>query len=366
MKQTAFAAKGAYMGKEFSEVLKEHRRRYPLMQPQDVGKLIFQSEFGPRHLLSDGRAALFSLQEERKRMSNKDPLLQIEDAGGAFCRFPLANLESKEDEELLVKLFEYSAKNGSGTMDGVLKKLDEACKTGMEGMEAWAKRWKEGGFFPVRHSEIFRKAYGPHYRLLRKECAVYFPALQKIARLSGQGAFALVGVDGRCGSGKTRFASLAKSLFDCNVLHMDDFYLPPERRKQGWEESFGGNIDFDRFYEEALAKAKNGEALRYRPFCCRTGRMETERLLAPRMLTVAEGSYSHHPVLREKAAYDFSLFLTCSGEEQKRRLVLREGSRFDAFREKWIPMEERYFSRFGIEARSDMRIETDFLAAGGE
>ena len=36
----------------FLEILQTHAARYPLMQPQDYAKLLYQSEFGPRHLLT--------------------------------------------------------------------------------------------------------------------------------------------------------------------------------------------------------------------------------------------------------------------------------------------------------------------------
>ena len=38
---------------EFELILQAHSARYPLMEPQDYGKLVFQSEFGPEHLVSD-------------------------------------------------------------------------------------------------------------------------------------------------------------------------------------------------------------------------------------------------------------------------------------------------------------------------
>ncbi len=34
----------------FLQIVRDHRARYPLMQPQDYGKLAFQSEYGPKHL----------------------------------------------------------------------------------------------------------------------------------------------------------------------------------------------------------------------------------------------------------------------------------------------------------------------------
>ena len=36
---------------ELKQILQEHAKRYPLMQPRDVVKLIYQNEFGGGHLI---------------------------------------------------------------------------------------------------------------------------------------------------------------------------------------------------------------------------------------------------------------------------------------------------------------------------
>ena len=40
----------------------------------------------------------------------------------------------------------------------------------------------------------------------------------------------LVAIDGRCGSGKTTLGEYLKGQFDCNLFHMDDFFLRMEQR----------------------------------------------------------------------------------------------------------------------------------------
>ncbi len=49
------------MDRNFLQILKKHRRKYSLMEPQDVGKLIYQSEFGPEHMVCDKGQAESSL-----------------------------------------------------------------------------------------------------------------------------------------------------------------------------------------------------------------------------------------------------------------------------------------------------------------
>ena len=40
----------------------------------------------------------------------------------------------------------------------------------------------------------------------------------------------IVAIDGKCTSGKTTLASKLAEIYDCNVFHMDDFFLRPEQR----------------------------------------------------------------------------------------------------------------------------------------
>ena len=36
----------------------------------------------------------------------------------------------------------------------------------------------------------------------------------------------IIAIDGKCTSGKTTLASKLAEIYDCNVFHMDDFFLP--------------------------------------------------------------------------------------------------------------------------------------------
>lgn len=58
-------------------------------------------------------------------------------------------------------------------------------------------------------------------------CDVLLRLVQKEAR----GSF-LVAIDGRCASGKTTLAGKLRSALKCNVVHMDDFYLPFAKRTE--------------------------------------------------------------------------------------------------------------------------------------
>lgn len=166
----------------------------------------------------------------------------------------------------------------------------------------------------------------------------------------------VIAIDGKCGSGKSTLASFIQGHIECNVIHMDDFYLPFAKRDPHWETIPGGNMDFDRLKESVLTPAKAGIDISYQKYFCREDSLLLPVLLKPTGLVVVEGSYSHYPDLSKW--YDLKIFLTCSKEQQKARLIQREGERFRFYEERWIPMEERYYNAFAVKEQADLVIET--------
>lgn len=343
------------MSIDFLTIARTHEARYPLMEAQDFGKLAYQSEFGPSHLRKSGQtsqerilAALLSDQAE-------GPPRPPEPIGGGLCRFHLSGLSPVKDLPLLGRILLRTMWEVEGTDEGLQAKLDQLRALNIPGWEDWLAAYRSQGCPVVSHSEAFRNAYHPHYRVLRLDYAGFFPALLPLEQLVRQGKPAVVAVDGRCGSGKTSLARLADAVSGCcNVVHMDDFYLPPDRRGVDWQEVPGGNMDLARLRDEVLLPLRRGEAAVYRPFDCQTGRFGPPVELEGGGLTLVEGSYS----LLLPEYYDYTIFLTCSKEEQTARLQKREGDYFHAFEERWIPMEERYFAQCGVEQSSSLVVDT--------
>ena len=167
----------------------------------------------------------------------------------------------------------------------------------------------------------------------------------------------MLALDGRCGSGKTTLADGLTRQFPASiVLHTDDFYLPPAQRVRGWEKTPCANMDLIRLRDEALRPAYEGQPVLYRAYSCRAGAYQPVQELAAPPLVILEGSYSHHPLL---AGYEtLQVFVTCSKEEQTRRLQAREGERYANFAARWIPLEEGYFAQYRIEETTDLAVDT--------
>ena len=181
-------------------------------------------------------------------------------------------------------------------------------------------------------------------------------AVSAIDALLGQNPTVTVAIDGRCGSGKTTLAAQLQAHYDCAVIPMDHFFLCRSQRTAARLETPGENVDHERFLEEVLLPLRKGERFSYQPFDCSRMELAAPVTVTPGALTVIEGSYSCHPELWDH--YDLHIFLTVDPEEQMRRLILRNGDYAQVFRQKWIPLEERYFTAFDLENRCDFVLHT--------
>lgn len=164
----------------------------------------------------------------------------------------------------------------------------------------------------------------------------------------------LIAIDGRCASGKTTLAAQLHEQTDCDVIHMDDFFLRPEQRTPERLARPGENVDWERFLTEVLLPLRRDGGVVYRPYDCRTQSMGDPITLEWSTVVVVEGSYSCHPELWE--SYDLHVFLDVDPEEQLRRIRARNGARgAQVFQDRWIPLEERYFQAFSIPQRCELR-----------
>ena len=191
--------------------------------------------------------------------------------------------------------------------------------------------------------------------------ACFSPAVEAIETLVAQGKGpVIVAVDGRCASGKSTFAGLCGEIFEnCNIFHMDDFFLPPEMRIPERLEVPGGNVHYERVEREILLPLSHGKGGVYRPFDCSIGDFRPEKFFEVKPLNILEGSYSLHPVL---APYShLKIFLTCSPALQRKRLERRSPENLHQFETRWIPLEEAYFAACLGPKSYDLTLKTDGL-----
>jgi len=175
---------------------------------------------------------------------------------------------------------------------------------------------------------------------------------QNIDRLLQEKARVLVAIDGSCAAGKSTLADQIAALYDCNLFHMDDFFLRPEQRTPERFAEPGGNVDYERFNEELLQPLLAGEAFSYRPFDCSEFALSEPVAVQPKALNIIEGSYCLHDHFGYP--YDLVILLTVDEEERRRRILARPAFLHERFFNEWIPMEEMYAEHFRIREKADL------------
>ena len=158
---------------------------------------------------------------------------------------------------------------------------------------------------------------------------------------------ALVVIDGPCGSGKTTLAEhLITQCPGYTLVHMDDYYIPFREKTTERLSIPGGNADSERLISEVIKPWLHGERALVRPY-----RVHTDTFLSPYEVPAGgsillEGSYSGLPCLSTHAV--MKLFVQVDPVTQRNRLYHRNPATYSLFLEKWIPLENHYFSYYGL------------------
>lgn len=344
-------------------ILLQHYKRYPKMQPADCVKLLYQSEFAGGHLISDRVKSFERLTAEYDALRVYDaPEQAFDEIGGGLLRMNLRGLKNLGITlETANGFFVESANSAAGNIASFERKLDvllQCCRQGKLPfaplqVERYIRSLKGSGYPPVSHSEEYRAAYAPAYRVVKSVYRDYIEAFRRIDGLLKENETVCVAIDGNSGAGKSALGSLLFGVYDCNVFHMDDYFLRPEQRTQERLGQPGENIDHERFVEEVIAGLKSGRQFAYRRYDCQRLSLGEEIFVAPKKLNIIEGSYSMHPKLI--GFYDLKIFMQTGGQEQINRIRARSGEALlKRFIDEWIPLEEKYFGSFGVKEKSDI------------
>lgn len=188
----------------------------------------------------------------------------------------------------------------------------------------------------------------------------FLPVFETLKKLIEKNKPLIIAIEGRCGSGKSSLAALLAEMFACNVFHMDDFFLPFDMKTAERLAQPGGNVYYERFKTEVLRALQNHENITFRPYSCAKRDLDKPIHVEFKNLTIVEGSYSLHPTLQQ--AYDYKIFLTVDPQVQRQRILKRNGEKMlQDFINKWIPMEEHYFSALNIQKQCHLVFDTTFL-----
>ena len=161
---------------ELEQILLRHAGQYPAMEPTDAVKLIYQNEFGGGHLIRDPEAAMRYLRREYDATPRDTAAAIAEDIGNGILRISLATLAA-EDLERLGRCFIASAEAHRGSREAFLAKLAQLRAIAFAGampfcladLDAYLKAYRAADFPAVSHSEAYRQAYHPAYRIVLKK-----------------------------------------------------------------------------------------------------------------------------------------------------------------------------------------------------
>ena len=346
---------------ETKRLVLEHLKKYPLLAVQDIFKYVYQSAFGCEHMVASEERAIDYIKreyEERREFS-----LGTDKLDGGYSRVHLSCLDTGISPETLARLFCLSAKkeeDGEAAFFSKLRCVKELIGEGelpfsAAEYENELEKWRDAGYPAVHHSEAFRAAYKPSYRVISDEFVQFLPLFSAIDKALGESRVTLA-IEGGSASGKSTLAEMLSKIYDCTVFHVDDFFLRPEQRTAERLAEVGGNFDRERFLSEVLLPISAGKTVKYRKFDCGAQMLGGFESVEPKKLTVIEGVYSMHPELEEY--YDSSVFLDITAECQKERILKRNSPTFAArFFDEWIPMEKRYFEATGAKARCTLTFD---------
>ncbi len=154
---------------------------YPQSTLQDIYKSFFQEKFGPEHIISDTIAAKKYLLTELNR-SDIDTVVVLEPTGinGNYIRVGLGAIKSgKVDVALFLSAFIRSAnvsdrstvKQWTDEWSEILSVVDsiDMYIANYEVDKSAINKVLEEGRYVMHHSQQYREAYNPHYRIIKKE-----------------------------------------------------------------------------------------------------------------------------------------------------------------------------------------------------
>ena len=169
---------------ELREILCAHARRYPVFTCQDAVKLVYQRRFGGGHLITDPKTSLRRLQNEMESCAEQDTGYAelLEDIGRGLVRIHLLKAErmgipaQRIHEAFVQSALEVQKDQGSteAFRADLLCLQTLACSDAspfpfsVQEMKMFLSLYEASGFPMVSHSDAFRKAYKPAYRVILK------------------------------------------------------------------------------------------------------------------------------------------------------------------------------------------------------
>lgn len=169
----------------------------------------------------------------------------------------------------------------------------------------------------------------------------------------------LVGIDGCGGSGKSTLAEeLTKLSWEITIVHMDDFYLPSDKRINGTglEKPIGADFDWQRLKEQVLEPLTNNEMSKYQVYDWSSDKLGSWNIVSVGGIAIIEGVYSTRKELTD--FYDYRIFVDCPRNARLARGIKRDGEAArDIWEKNWMTAEDKYMNEHKPYERADLIVD---------
>lgn len=163
--------------------LREQLRLHPAMQPQDVLKLCYQAVHGAEHLLTDSDRARACFDREYASVQADASIPLFEDISDGITRINLGAWKAAAfPADWLFRMFVRTANAPADSADMADCLTEAAALCGqMPGWDETLSAWQRAGMPAVHHSDAYRAAEHPAYRIVRREYRALLPILTQLA-----------------------------------------------------------------------------------------------------------------------------------------------------------------------------------------
>lgn len=345
---------------KLKQTVLEHIKKYPESELQDILKMLFQNESGPKHLAENEIECFKSLSTEINSIDYNENEELFEDIGCGALRLNLKAIPIGTDLNYINKIIVNSASEFCGTNEKLVVKFgllvvmaeNQEIPFDIERVRDETNAFAKNGFKPISHSEVYKENYSPSYRVISKKYRSTVETVIALRNLDFNKKHIVISIDGNSASGKSTLAENLASLLNGEVVHCDDFFLPQEMRSNERLSEIGGNVHYERLKEEVIDKLRKPAVISYKAYNCQNSSFKNKFLMNKKVVIV-EGAYSSHPYFENYA--DFKIFLKVNEETQKERILKRNGEEMlKRFTDEWIPKENEYFKKFKIEEKADI------------
>ncbi len=169
------------MNHDLKYLLINHYKKYPDMQIQDFLKLIYQFTFGPKHFHNEPDLAHIKayLERELEGLKNLKQTQYVESIGNGYYRIYLHaiknhKISTKELSEMFYQSILLSQPENDFIKQSFIRHIDlliemiknQEISFDLETSLQIIKNYLKEGIHPIHHSDIYRKQYEPHYRVV--------------------------------------------------------------------------------------------------------------------------------------------------------------------------------------------------------